>query len=70
VAPLGQRNIVELRIQGSSIQALVNSTPVCSVHDPVYGVGGIGLRMGRDGVSKAPLVRVVVHEMAVHGVMA
>lgn len=70
VAPLGQRNVVELRIQGASLQAFVNSVPVCTVHDPVYGVGGIGLRMGRDGASKAPLVRVVVHEMAVHGVMA
>lgn len=61
IAPVGKTNAIELRVQGPSLQAFVNGENVFTIHEPTYGVGICGLRVGHDGLVKGP-VRVVCHE--------
>jgi hypothetical protein len=46
VAPLGGTNVIELRVQGPTLQALVNEQEVAAVHDPSLGIGGIAIGLG------------------------
>lgn len=56
VAPTGSVNVMELRALGATLQAWVNGAYVAAVHDPVLGIGGIGLANDRDSTdSKRPL---------------
>jgi hypothetical protein len=43
VAPIGARNVIELRALGATLQAWINGVYVAAVHDAVLGIGGIGV---------------------------
>jgi hypothetical protein len=45
IAPTGQINIVELRLQGPTLEARINDQHVITLHDPFLGVGAAGLRI-------------------------
>jgi hypothetical protein len=64
IAPVGKPNAIELRVQGPSLQAFVNGEHVFSIHEPTYGVGVCGLRVGNDGLVKGAAL-VVCHEFHV-----
>jgi hypothetical protein len=64
--PLGQRNEIELRSQGAWLVGYVNDLPVVSAFDPAYGIGCVGIRVGREPDAAEPVTRVVLHGGAVH----
>jgi hypothetical protein len=66
----GRMVLVELRVQGPSLQAWVDQRLVLAVHDPTYGVGGFGVRIGRDQPRGQRPTRILMHGYDVHGVMA
>lgn len=45
IAPLGQVNVVELRLQGPTLEARINDQQVGTFHDAVLGIGAAGLRI-------------------------
>ena len=45
IAPLGQPNIVELRLQGPTLEARINDRHVMTIHDAVLGIGAAGIRL-------------------------
>ncbi len=45
VAPLGELNHFELRVQGPTLEGWVNGQPCLRVYDPVYGIGYTGILM-------------------------
>ena len=45
IAPLGQVNVVELRVQGPTLEARINDQHVATIHDAVLGIGAAGLRV-------------------------
>lgn len=54
VAPLGATNVLELRVQGPTLQALCNDQELCSVHDAALGIGGIAIGIGTLASDKLP----------------
>lgn len=54
VAPPGAMNVLELRVQGPTLEARLNDTHVFTVHDPVLGIGGFGLRVESLPAATAP----------------
>ncbi len=55
VASTGARNVLELRALGATLQAWVNGAYVAAVHDPVLGIGGVGIANDRSGKDPKPL---------------
>jgi hypothetical protein len=47
IAGVGGWNEIELRVQGSALEAWINGTLVGALHDPVLGIGSTGLRFTR-----------------------
>jgi hypothetical protein len=43
IAPQGHPNVLELRVQGPTIQAWVNGQWLATVHDAALGSGQVGL---------------------------
>jgi hypothetical protein len=54
VAPPGSMNVLELRVQGPTLEARLNDTHVFTVHDPVLGIGRFGFRVEALPASTAP----------------
>ena len=46
VAPLGARNVLELRFFGPTLQTWVNDQLITTVHDPALATGGVGISVG------------------------
>lgn len=67
---IGKPVMVELRAQGSALAARVDGVPVFERQDPIYGVGNIGLRFGREHEAPTPTGRILCQGFAVHGVVA
>src|SRR5262249_30645315 len=63
VAPVGYPNLVEMRFQGPTLQGWVNGVHVATAHDPVYGIGRTGMRVGNQagGVRRALAQRYEVY---------
>jgi hypothetical protein len=56
VAPIGYRNVIEIRALGATLQGWINGAYVTAVHDAVLGIGGVGLANSRyEKNDKAPL---------------
>ncbi len=45
IAPLGEPNHLELRLQGPTLEGWINGAPCLRVYDPVYGIGYAGVLM-------------------------
>lgn len=45
IAGLGQINVVELRLQGPTIEARINDQHVVTLHDAALGIGAAGVRL-------------------------
>jgi hypothetical protein len=59
VAPVGQPNTLDLRVQGGSIQGSVNGKNVCTVHDAALGAGTFGIYLERtapEGAARQAIV--------------
>lgn len=54
VALLGATNILELRVQGPTLQALCNGQEIAAVHDAALGIGGIAIGIGTLASDKLP----------------
>jgi hypothetical protein len=54
VAPLGATNVLELRLQGPTLQALCNDQELGTVHDAALGIGGIAIGIGTLASDKLP----------------
>jgi hypothetical protein len=44
VAPVGAMNVIELRVQGPTLEARLNDQHVATIHDAVLGIGAAGFR--------------------------
>jgi hypothetical protein len=69
VAPPGAPNVIELRVQGPTLEARVNDVHVATVHDPVLGIGAFGLRASASANAPGPQ-RVLVQWFEVRQVIA
>jgi len=47
IARVGEWNEIELRVQGSALEAWINGARIGAVHDPVLGIGSTGIRLTR-----------------------
>jgi hypothetical protein len=47
-------NLLELRVQGPTLEAWINGTKVCAVHDAALGIGGVAIGVGTFSASKRP----------------
>ena len=65
IAGVGSMNTIELRVQGPTLAAYANGEHLFSLHEPTYGFGAFGIRVGRDGEPSAPPAEVVVHEIEI-----
>lgn len=54
IAPLGQVNVVELRMQGPTLEARINDHHVKTIHDAVLGIGAAGIRFSTKPKTLAP----------------
>jgi hypothetical protein len=68
-APIGHVNILELRLQGPTLEARVNDRHVATIHDPVLGIGASGLRVTSPNKSTT-MHRAVVQWFEIRGVVA
>lgn len=69
IGGLGQVNVVELRLQGPTIELRVNDQHVMTKHDAALGIGAAGLRISASDDSTAP-ARVLVQWFEMRQVMA
>jgi len=65
----GPTTDVELRLLGPTIQIVVDGALVATHHDPHYGVGAFGFRVGRETEASDVPVRVVCHGFDVREVI-
>ena len=72
VAPRGASNIVELRVQGPTLEGWVNGQRIGAVHDPTLGIGGVALAVGtvHNASETRPQQRALVRWFEVREVMA
>jgi hypothetical protein len=68
IAPPGHPNEVELRAQGTAIEAWVNGTCVIQLHDPVLGIGWTGMRVAPIEVPAGTKTRVLCRGFEVRAV--
>ena len=54
IAPTGQVNIVELRLQGATLEARINDQHVITIHDAVLGIGAAGIRISAKPETTTP----------------
>jgi hypothetical protein len=47
-------NVLELRVQGPTLEAWINGVKVCAVHDAALGIGGIAIGVGSFAANKHP----------------
>ncbi len=64
--PSPQRREIELRAVGGWLVGYLDGRPVVSAYDPAYGIGQLGIRVGREPVAPGPHTRVLLHEASVH----
>ena len=69
VAPLGHPNVIELRLQGPTIEARLNDRHVGTIHDPVLGIGAAGLRVSSTS-NATTMLRAVVQWFELREVIA
>jgi hypothetical protein len=67
--PIGQVTILELRLQGPTLEARVNDRHVATIHDPVLGIGASGLRITSQRGSTT-MARAVVQWFEIREVIA
>ena len=61
IGGVGAFNVLELRVQGPGVHAFINDVPLIQLHDPLYGIGVFGLRVGREAAAGGPPTRVICH---------
>ena len=47
-------NVLELRVQGPTLEAWVNGVKLCAVHDAALGIGGVAIGVGTLASDKRP----------------
>jgi len=47
-------NVLELRVQGPTLEAWINGVQICAVHDAAIGIGGVALGLGSFASGKRP----------------
>ena len=54
VAPVGGTNVLELRVQGPTLETWVNGVQLCCAHDAALGIGGVAIGVGVLETGKRP----------------
>ncbi|MBS2026591.1 MAG: hypothetical protein JST54_01700 [Deltaproteobacteria bacterium] len=57
VRGVGETNVLELRVQGPTIEGWVNGSRVCATHDAALGIGAVAIAAGTDEKQRRILFR-------------